>query len=60
MRFSLSNRITGAHAAYRLCAKGILHSKAGVALPRAAGRIAATRQWATTLKLRALALGGGA
>ena len=45
----------GAHAAYLLCASGILESKAGAALLGKAGRAATTRNWATTLKLHALA-----
>ena len=47
----------GKHAAYLLCARGILESKAGVALLGKAGRTATTRNWATVLKLQALALG---
>ena len=45
----------GKHAAYLLCASGILESKAGAALLGKAGRAATTRNWATTLKLHALA-----
>jgi uncharacterized protein (DUF1697 family) len=45
----------GRHAAYLLCASGILESKAGSALLGKAGRAATTRNWATTLKLHALA-----
>lgn len=45
----------GEHAAYLYCAGGILESRAGAALLGAAGRTATTRNWATTLKLHALA-----
>jgi uncharacterized protein (DUF1697 family) len=45
----------GKNAAYLLCAAGILESKAGDALLGRAGRSATTRNWATVLKLRALA-----
>ncbi len=45
----------GRHAAYLLCASGILESNAGAALLGKAGRAATTRNWATTLKLHALA-----
>lgn len=45
----------GAHAAYLHCAKGILKSKAGAALVGRIGKEATTRNWATVLKLRALA-----
>jgi len=45
----------GKHAAYLLCANGILESKAGTALLGRAGREATTRNWATVLKLHALA-----
>jgi uncharacterized protein (DUF1697 family) len=45
----------GKQAAYLLCAKGILESKAAVALLGKAGKSATTRNWATTLKLQALA-----
>ncbi len=47
--------VIGPHAAYLLCAKGILESKAGAALLGKAGPFATTRNWATTLKLQALA-----
>jgi uncharacterized protein (DUF1697 family) len=47
----------GKNAAYLFCAKGILESKAGVALLGKAGRSATTRNWATVLKLQALASG---
>jgi uncharacterized protein (DUF1697 family) len=49
-RFSL-----GKNAAYLLCAKGILESKAGEALLGKAGKSTTTRNWATVLKLQALA-----
>lgn len=45
----------GKHAAYLLCASGILESKAGEALIGKAGKAATTRNWATVLKLQALA-----
>ena len=45
----------GRNAAYLLCARGILESKAGAALLGKAGKSATTRNWATVLKLRALA-----
>jgi uncharacterized protein (DUF1697 family) len=45
----------GRHAAYLLCASGILQSKAGGALLGKAGKAVTTRNWATTLKLHALA-----
>jgi uncharacterized protein (DUF1697 family) len=45
----------GENAAYLLCTKGILESKAGVALLGKAGKSATTRNWATVLKLQALA-----
>lgn len=45
----------GGQAAYLLCAGGILESRAGAALLGTAGRIATTRNWATVLKLQALA-----
>lgn len=48
----------GAGAAYLFCANGILASKAGEALLGKAGRSATTRNWATVLKLHALASGG--
>lgn len=50
----------GSHAAYLLCASGQLESKAGAALLGKAGRAATTRNWATVLKLHALALSIGA
>ena len=45
----------GKNAAYLLCAAGILESKAGEALLGKAGKSATTRNWATVLKLQALA-----
>ena len=48
------------HAAYLHCASGILESKAGAALLGKAGRSATTRNWATVLKLQAMAEGAGA
>ncbi len=45
----------GKHAAYLLCAGGILESKAGAALLGKTGGSATTRNWATVLKLHALA-----
>jgi uncharacterized protein (DUF1697 family) len=45
----------GKNAAYLLCAKGILESNAGAALLGRAGKPATSRNWATTLKLQALA-----
>lgn len=45
----------GSGAAYLLCTDGILESKAGAALLGKAGRAATTRNWATVLKLQALA-----
>jgi len=50
----------GLDAAYLLCAAGIMESKAGSALLGKAGKAATTRNWATVLKLQALAeLRGG-
>lgn len=45
----------GKFAAYLHCAGGILESKAGAALLGKAGKSATTRNWATVLKLQALA-----
>ena len=45
----------GKHAAYLLCAAGILESKAREALLSKVGKSATTRNWATVLKLQALA-----
>jgi uncharacterized protein (DUF1697 family) len=50
----------GTHAAYLHCAAGILDSKAGEALLSKAGKSATTRNWATVLKLLALANEPGA
>ena len=47
--------VVGRHAAYLFCANGILESKAGEALLGKAGRSATSRNWATVLKLNALA-----
>jgi uncharacterized protein (DUF1697 family) len=47
--------VVGKGAAYLLCATGILESKAGEALLGKAGKSATTRNWATVLKLQALA-----
>ena len=46
---------TGKNAAYLHCAAGLLESKAGEALLGKAGKSATTRNWATVLKLQALA-----
>jgi uncharacterized protein (DUF1697 family) len=45
----------GKHAAYLHCAGGILESKAGEALLGKIGKTTTTRNWATALKLNALA-----
>jgi uncharacterized protein (DUF1697 family) len=45
----------GKDAAYLLCARGILESKAAAALLGKAGAAATSRNWATVLKLQALA-----
>lgn len=45
----------GRNAAYLFCAAGSLQSKAGVALLGKAGIATTTRNWATVLKLQALA-----
>ena len=47
--------IVGKHAAYLHCVTGILESKVGAALLGKAGKAATTRNWATVLKLQALA-----
>lgn len=47
--------LIGKNAAYLLCTSGILESKAGEALLGKAGKSATTRNWATVLKLHALA-----
>lgn len=50
----------GRHAAYLHCVTGILESKAGEALLGKAGKAVTTRNWATILKLQALACEEGA
>jgi len=45
----------GNDAAYLLCASGLLASKAGAALIGKSGQAGTTRNWATVLKLHALA-----
>jgi len=52
--------VIGEHAAYLHCASGILESAAGKALLGRVGAAVTTRNWATTLKLQALAAQGGA
>lgn len=47
--------LLGRHAAYLHCAGGILESKAAEALLGRAGKTTTTRNWATVLKLQALA-----
>ena len=47
--------VVGKYAAYLHCANGILASTAGAALLGKVGKAATTRNWATTLKLHALA-----
>lgn len=47
--------VVGKNAAYLLCPKGILESKAWKGLLGKAGKLATTRNWATILKLQALA-----
>ena len=47
--------LVGKGAAYLHCATGILESKAGEALLGKAGKATTTRNWATVLKLQALA-----
>lgn len=49
--------LVGQGAAFLHCASGILESKAGEALLGKAGKAATTRNWATVLKLQALASG---
>jgi uncharacterized protein (DUF1697 family) len=49
----------GKRAAYLLCARGILESRAAVALLGKAGRSATSRNMATVLKLEALAKNSG-
>jgi len=50
----------GKRAAYLFCAAGILESKAAIALLGKAGKSVTTRNWATILKLQALAHEAGA
>jgi uncharacterized protein (DUF1697 family) len=52
--------LLGAHAAYLYCANGILESKAAEAVLGKSGKAVTTRNWATVLKLHALANQGGA
>jgi uncharacterized protein (DUF1697 family) len=52
--------LVGAQAAYLHCASGILESKAGAALVGKAGRAATPRNWATVMKLQAMAKGADA
>ncbi|MBE0616059.1 MAG: DUF1697 domain-containing protein [Burkholderiales bacterium] len=47
--------LAGKNAAYLHCATGILESKAGEALLGKSGKLVTTRNWATVLKLQALA-----
>jgi uncharacterized protein (DUF1697 family) len=47
--------VIGAHAAYLWCTDGILQSRAAEAMLGKAGKAATTRNWATVLKLHALA-----
>ena len=47
--------VVGKKAAYLHCANGILESKVGASLLGKAGRATTTRNWATVLKLQALA-----
>jgi len=54
-RFALGRR-----AAYLHCASGLLESRAGAALLGKPGQQATTRNWATVLKLQALAHAAGA
>ena len=51
--------LAGRHAAYLFCADGILESKAGAALLGKPGKLATTRNLATTLKLLELANAAG-
>lgn len=50
--------LIGKHAAYLDCARGILESEIGTALLGKVGPAVTTRNWATTLKLETLLLGG--
>ncbi len=52
--------VLGRNAAYFHCPAGILESTAGKALLGKAGKSATTRNWATVLKLQALASDSGA
>lgn len=52
--------LVGKGAAYLHCSGGILESKAAEALLGKSGKAATTRNWATVLKLQALASGTGA
>jgi uncharacterized protein (DUF1697 family) len=47
--------LLGKHAAYFHCPHGILQSRAGEALLGKVGKMVTTRNWATVLKLQALA-----
>jgi len=49
--------VIGSQAAYLHCVSGILESKAGKALLGKPGQAVTTRNWATVLKLQALAVG---
>ncbi len=49
--------VIGKNAAYFHCPAGILESKAGAAMLGKFGKSATTRNWATVLKLQALAIG---
>lgn len=51
--------VRGAHAAYLDCPAGILKGRAAPALLGAAGKAVTTRNWATVLKLKALAEAAG-
>jgi uncharacterized protein (DUF1697 family) len=48
----------GTHAAYLYCATGILESKAMIAVSKVIGDAGTSRNWATIMKLHALARGG--
>lgn len=52
--------LVGKHAAYLLCARGILESEAASALLGKAGRSVTTRNWATTRKIETLLRGDDA
>jgi uncharacterized protein (DUF1697 family) len=47
--------VLGNHAAYLYCPNGSLQSKAGAALLGKVGKMVTSRNWATVLKLQALA-----